>query len=123
MRIVSGVSGNAIDNLEREQRMAEYLAEEREAAVSDLLHIMRTIEGRRWIDMLRRDTGVCAQSYRTDPQGCSDAGATFWADGRRSVGIDLDARLLHPEIAPYFDLMQKEHRERIRNRNAFLAGE
>lgn len=117
------MSGNPIDNLEREQRMAEYLAEEREASVGDLLHIMRTVEGRRFIDMLRRDTGICAQAYRTDPQGRSDAGATFWADGRRSVGIDMDARLLHADIAPYFDLMQKEHRDRIRNRNAFLAGE
>lgn len=104
-----------IDTLEREERVSTYLAEEREAAHLDLRFVMGSIEGRRFIDMLRRDTGVRALSFGPDDR------ATSFNEGRRSVGIDLEARLEHPDLIDLVDRMEKERRDRIRNRAHFIA--
>ena len=41
---------------ERDDRIAKFLSAEREAAIADLAWVMSTIQGRRFVDMLRRDT-------------------------------------------------------------------
>lgn len=110
------MSVDTIDPTERETLVAAYLAEERKAAEADLCWVMSTIEGRRFVDMLRRDTGLKAASYQSDPYD------TAFNEGRRSVGIELEARLMAPGVSHLLDLMEKEHRDRIRARNDFIAG-
>ncbi len=98
---------------------AAYAEEEREAMHGDLRHVMSTIEGRRFVDMLRHSAGIRSQSYAWNG---SDRDTNFH-EGRRSVAIELDQRLLAADdLAALYDLMEKEHRERIRARNAHLAG-
>lgn len=100
---------------ERDDRIAKFLSAEREAAIADLAWVMSTIQGRRFVDMLRRDTGIRAQSFRPDSH------ETAFNEGRRSVGLELEARLIAPDLAHLFDQMEKEHRDRIRDRNDFIG--
>lgn len=100
---------------ERDDRVATFQAAEREAAKADLAWVLSTIQGRRFVDMLRRDTGIRAQSFRPDPH------ETAFNEGRRSVGLELEARLIAPDLAHLFDQMEKEHRDRIRARNDFIG--
>jgi len=102
---------------ERDERLAEYQRLEQETARHDLAMVLSTIEGRRFIDMLRRDTGIRALSFIP-----GDARASDFNEGRRSVGIELEARLLHPDLLAKFEQLEKEHRDRIRARNEHLAG-
>ena len=103
---------------ERDERLAEYQRLEQETSRHDLATVLSTIEGRRFVDMLRRDTGIRAMSY---VPGASERDV-FFSEGRRSIGIDLEARLLHPDLLAKFEQLEKEHRDRIRARNDHLAG-
>lgn len=101
-----------LDQAERMQRLAAYQEQEKEEARLDLVHVMSTVEGRRFIDMLRRDTGVQRLSYA---QG--DPGQTSFNEGRRSVGLELVQRLLHPDLLAFYASLEHEHRDRISERN------
>ncbi len=100
---------------DRDARVATFLSAEREAAKADLAWVMSTIQGRRFVDSIRRDTGIRAQSFRHDTH------ETAFNEGRRSVGLELEARLIAPDLAHLFDQMEKEHRDRIRARNDFIG--
>lgn len=110
------MTDTAVDPIERDARIATFQSAEREAAAADLAWVLSTIQGRRFIDTLRRDTGIRASSFRPDPYEMA------FNEGRRSVGLELEARLVAPSLAHLFDLMEKEHRDRIRDRNSFLDG-
>lgn len=103
--------------LQREKRLEAYRRQEAEESRLDLITVMSTVEGRRFIDMLRRDTGVLAQSYVKD-----SARQTDFLEGRRSVGLELVHRLLHPDLLALLAKMEHEHRDRISERNRYIVG-
>lgn len=104
------------DTLQREQRIDAYRKQEAEEARLDLVTVMSTVEGRRFVDMLRRDTGVLGQSYVK-----GDSRQTDFNEGRRSVGLELVHRLLHPDLIGLLAKMEHEHRDRIAERNRFVG--
>lgn len=98
-------------------RKRELAQAAREQFVRDTLELVSTAAGRRWIAWLTGEVGIRAQTYSLGADGRGDPMATAFHEGRRSVGILVEATVDQADPEALIR-MQVEHLQRVRSARA-----